>query len=142
MWRLARETVDPNSPYGYLMLTEYFADTCAVAEHEDGLAGFVTGFRRPDDPETLFIWQIAVSPAQRGRGLGSHLLDHVSTRPVVPRLRFLEATVTPSNTASASLFRRFAALRRAECVEETLFERNDFPDREHEPEIRFRIGPF
>lgn len=144
MWSLASATLDENSPYSYLMLAEYFADTCAVAvDPDDGeLLGFATGFRLPADPSTLFIWQIAVSPSSRGRNVASTLLDHLAGRPASPRLRFLEATVTPTNEASARTFRRFARRHDAGCVETPLFEREHFPDGAHEPEQRFRIGPF
>lgn len=146
MWRLARETVDPNSPYSYLMLGEYFPDSCAVAVRDGDLVGFVTGFTPAVDPETLFVWQIAVADRARGNGLGSHLLDHVVNRPQVPRLRYLEATVTPSNEQSRRLFRAFAERWRTDCVEEDLFSEEDFPSGdgypEHEREIRFRIGAF
>lgn len=145
MWSLASETVDPNSPYSYLMLSEYFADNCAVAEREGSLVGFVTGFRPLEDPETLFIWQIAVDESVRGLGVGSRLLEDVVGRPRVPRLRYLEATVTPDNKASKRLFRSFAESLGTECHEEELFSRSDFPHdagEVHEPEIRFRIGAF
>lgn len=142
MWALADSAVDSNSPYSYLMMVEYLADTCAVAVTDDAdIAGFVTGFRLPADPSTLFIWQIAVAPDHRGRGLGARLLDGVAQRPAVPRLRHLEASVTPGNRASQALFRAFAASRDAECEEELLFESADFPG-DHDPEVRFRIGPF
>ncbi|MDW3215956.1 MAG: diaminobutyrate acetyltransferase [Ilumatobacteraceae bacterium] len=142
MWRLAETSVDSNSPYSYLMLVEYLAGTCAVAVDDDGaLAGFVTGFRVPDDPSTLFIWQIAVSPDRRGLGIGAQLLDGLAGRLAAPRLRYLEASVTPGNDASAALFRSFAESRRTECVEEELFDAADFPG-EHDPEVRYRIGPF
>jgi L-2,4-diaminobutyric acid acetyltransferase len=145
MWRLASETVDTNSPYSYLMLGEYFAENCAVAERDGELVGFVTGFRPFEDPETLFIWQIAVSESVRGHGVASRLLDHVVERPRVPRLRYLEATVTPGNDASKRLFRAFAERWRTECLEEELFARGDFPrdgDDPHDAEFRFRIGAF
>lgn len=142
MWRLADGAVDSNSPYSYLMLVEYLAGTCAVAVDDDGeIAGFVTGFRLPEDQSTLFIWQIAVSSKRRGLGIGAQLLDGVADRPMVPRLRYLEASVTPGNDASEGLFRAFAESRRTECVEEQLFEAADFPG-DHDPEVRFRIGPF
>lgn len=141
MWRLASEAVDSNSPYSYLMLVEYHAETCAVAVDEDGeIAGFVTGFRLPGEPETLFIWQIAVAPTHRGSGIGAQLLRAVAERPAVPRLRFVEATVNPDNRASAALFRAFAAARGTACVEDDLFGADDFPV-DHDAEIRFRIGP-
>lgn len=145
MWRLARDTVDTNSPYSYLMLAEHFAPTCAVARttsQPDELLGFVTGFRLPSDPATLFIWQVAVAFSYRGRSLATRLLDHLADRPVTPRLRFLEATVTPDNVASARTFRRFSRRRDSTCTETSLFGRTDFPDGDHEPEQRFRIGPF
>lgn len=145
MWRLARGTVDTNSPYSYLMLGEYFAENCAVAERDGEMVGFVTGFRPFEDPETLFIWQIAVDESVRGLGVGSRLLDDVVGRPRVPRLRYLEATVTPGNQPSKRLFRAFAERWKAECQEEELFARSDFPadaEETHDPEIRFRIGAF
>lgn len=143
MWRLAARTVDINSPYSYLLLGEYFAENCAVAELDGDLVGFVTGFRPFEDPETLFIWQIAVDQSVQGHGVASRLLDDVVGRPRVPRLRYLEATVTPDNGASKKLFRAFAERWKAECHEEELFSRSDFPpDETHEPEIRFRIGAF
>lgn len=127
------------------MLGEYFAENCAVAQRHGELVGFVTGFRPFEDPETLFIWQIAVDEVVRGHGVASLLLDDVAGRPRVPRLRYLEATVTPTNEASKKLFRSFADRWKAECHEEELFARSDFPPdtgEAHEPEIRFRIGAF
>lgn len=143
MWRLADSTVDTNSPYSYLMLGEYFGGTCAVAEHQSRVVGFATGLNPADEPETLFIWQIAVDPSARGLGVASGLLDHLVSRPQVPRLRYVEATVTPSNEGSTSLFRSFARRWNTECVEEELFTADDFPEAlDHEPEVRFRIGAF
>ena len=55
MWRLADGAVDRNSPYSYLMLCEYFADTCAVATIDEHVVGFATGFRLPHDADTLFL---------------------------------------------------------------------------------------
>jgi diaminobutyrate acetyltransferase len=141
MWHLADGAVDRNSPYSYLMLCEHFADTCAVGTIGDTAVGFVTGFRLPDDPETVFVWQIVTSGEARGTGVAARLLDHVADRPTVPRTRHLEATVTPGNTASMRLFHSFARRRGAACDESVLFSADDFPVA-HEPEHRLRIGPF
>lgn len=143
MWQLAERSVDTNSPYSYLMLGEYFGGTCAVAESDERVIGFATGLNPAEEPETLFIWQIAVDPAARGSGVASGLLDHLVQRPQVPRLRFLEATVTPTNESSIGLFRSFAHRWNTECMEEELFGVDDFPDAtEHEAEMRVRIGAF
>lgn len=155
MWRAAQAGLDINSPYSYLMLAEHFADTCAVAlptvsggpgsgEPDSGdVAGFVTGFCPPAAPDTLFIWQIAVAPTHRRQGLGVGMLDHLVDRPRQRPLRFLDATVTPTNEASARMFEHFAVARGAPFEWQPLFEREHFPDpAAHEPERRVRIGPF
>jgi L-2,4-diaminobutyric acid acetyltransferase len=141
MWRLADGAVDSNSPYSYLMLCEYFPDTCAVASVDDRLVGFATGFRLPVDADTLFIWQIATNASARGLGVASALLDHLVDTPTVPRTRYLEATVTPDNAASLRLFRSFADRHDAPCAESLLFAASDFPT-PHAPEHQLRIGPF
>lgn len=141
MWSLAKTSVDTNSPYAYLMMGEFFDGTCGVATTGDELLGFVTGFRLPADPETLFIWQIAVTESARGTGLGGRLLDEVANRATHPRIRHLAATVTPDNAASDRLFRSFAERWGATCETEELFDRGDFPHGDHQPEFRYHIGP-
>lgn len=145
MWDLAQGAVDDNSPYSYLLIGEYFGDTCVIAEREGDVLGFVTGFRRPDEPRTQFVWQIVVGEAGRGEGLGSKMLEALvdGPGPGTPA-DCLEATVTPDNAASQALFRSFARRRSAECVETVLFRREQFPvdAGEHEPEVLFRIGPW
>ena len=69
IWNLVRESdaLDDNSPYAYLLLCSDFADYSLVAERGGGVAGFIVGYRPPRKPQTLFVWQIGVSPAERGR---------------------------------------------------------------------------
>src|SRR5690606_9693805 len=66
MWRLARDSgaLDLNTSYAYLLFARDFARTCRVAVVENEVVGFVLGYRRPDEPETLFVWQIAVDAGQ------------------------------------------------------------------------------
>jgi L-2,4-diaminobutyric acid acetyltransferase len=146
VWRLVRESgvLDANSPYAYLLLCTDFAETSAVAEGPEGVAGFVVGYRPPARPDTVFVWQVGVADTHRGRGLGRTLLDWVvsqTSRASEPGVRFLEATVTPSNEASWSLFRSFAREAGAPLQEETAFAAELFPGAEHEAEVRIRIGP-
>jgi L-2,4-diaminobutyric acid acetyltransferase len=142
MWELATQTVDANSRYKYLLFSEYFDETCVVAMDVDGdLVGFTTGFAVPGEPDTLFIWQIAVADTGRGRGVASAMLDDLVSRTRPTPFRFLEATVTPDNRASATLFERFAERRGAPVERDVLFDREDFGG-QHDAEVRFRIGPF
>lgn len=157
LWQLARSVgLDLNSPYAYVLWSDYFSksSTIAVATQDDPgssagvkssadndvgtVVGFITGFHPPADPTTLFVWQVGVAVEARGRGLGRQMLDELLAR---SGARWLEATVTPSNTASIALFRGTAS-RHGTGVDETLaYPRELFPG-DHEPEVRFRIGPF
>lgn len=120
------------------MWGEYFADTSVVGETDGTTVGFVTGFEVPARPGTLFVWQVGVDASQRGRGIGSQLLDALVRRH--PHVRYLEATVTPTNAASAALFRGFGSRHGAPVDERELFGAELFPAG-HEAEILFRIGP-
>lgn len=139
LWALARANeLDENSPYAYLLWSEYFADTSVVAEADGEPVGFVIGFRVPARPDTVFVWQVAVDESQRGRGIGSRLLEALLLRH--PDARFLEATVTPTNAASAALFRGFGNRHDGSVEVRELFDADLFPTG-HEAEHLFRIGP-
>ncbi|WP_405769670.1 diaminobutyrate acetyltransferase [Streptomyces sp. NBC_00080] len=145
LWRLAKEsgTLDLNSSYSYLLWCRDFAATSAVARAEGGEpVGFVTGYVRPEDPQTLLVWQVAVDAAHRGRGLAAALLDGLTARVAVERpLTAVETTITPGNTASERLFTSFADRHGATVTREVLFGAGLFPDGPHDPEVLYRIGP-
>ncbi|HET6613380.1 MAG TPA: diaminobutyrate acetyltransferase [Kofleriaceae bacterium] len=144
MWTLARDTktLDLNSSYAYLLLCDRFADTCVVAEGQDGLDGFVAAFIPPGSPEVVFVWQIGVAESARGRGLGRRLLDHLIAQPACAGTTRLETTITPSNRASDGLFRSFARAHGAavEVSAEAGFSAAQFPDGKA-PELLYRISP-
>jgi L-2,4-diaminobutyric acid acetyltransferase len=56
-------------------------------------------------------------------------------------LRFVEATVSPSNLPSRRLFESLAARLGSTAAHEIGFTGSDFPERDHEPEPLVRIGP-
>jgi diaminobutyrate acetyltransferase len=97
--------LDVNSPYAYVLAARFFADSSVIAEGPDGPEGFVLGVRPPAEPDTLFVWQVGVAPSARGRGHGLAMLRWLVDE---ARPTHLEATVTPSNTASQRLFRALA----------------------------------
>lgn len=100
--------LDPNSTYAYVLLADRFGDHGVVAEDEGRLLGFVTGFRDPRDPRTLFLWQIGVAAEARGRGVGGALLDAFVALEANRSAEALETTIAEGNAPSEALFRAFA----------------------------------
>ncbi|WP_268753434.1 diaminobutyrate acetyltransferase [Alkalihalobacillus trypoxylicola] len=142
MWQIVNETsLDQNSAYKYIMMADFFADTCLVAKQNDELIGFVTAFRQPNQENTLFIWQIGVKPSAQGQGIASKLLKNLLKTEFSPEIRFIEATITPSNQASQALFKSLARDKKTECKIEPYFNEGLFPGDHHEEELMFRIGP-
>ncbi|KAB1649449.1 diaminobutyrate acetyltransferase [Pseudoclavibacter endophyticus] len=144
VWRVAKGTdeLDLNSSYMYLLLVRDFADTCRVAVQDDEVVAFVLGYRRSEDPERLFIWQVAVDASHRGEGLASRLVDDLVMSNVNSEapIRFIETTVTAENTASRNLFGSLAKRWGTKLVTEELFEEEHFPD-SHDAERLHIIGP-
>jgi len=136
--------LDVNSAYAYFLLCDHFRSTTVLAEGGDGLVGCVTAYRRPDAPDTLLVWQVAVHVAARGQGLGRRMLDALVDRPAARDIRWVETTISPSNTASRRLFASWAAAHGVELAESAFLEAADFGDDEagHEAERLIRIGPW
>ncbi|HKI61683.1 MAG TPA: diaminobutyrate acetyltransferase [Mariprofundaceae bacterium] len=137
--------LDVNSRYLYLLQCSHFANTCAVAESDGSVQAFISAYVRPDQPDTLFVWQVAVDSSLRGKGVASILLAELLGRPYLAAIRFVEATVNPSNNASRGLFASLA--RKLDCplMENMLFEAELLNDGTnegaHEAEILLCVGP-
>ena len=145
MWRLAGETgMDVNSPYAYTLWCRDFAATSVVAKDADGrVAAYVTGYIRPDSPDTYFLWQVAVDSAYRGQRLARRMLDFIGDTFADQGVQYLEATVTPDKAACRALFASIARNWGTEDVWSPLFTEEHFPSDgdAHEPEDLVRIGP-
>jgi len=139
MWRLIGEMggLERNTAYFYLLFCIDFADTCIVAEAGGEMAGFVLGHRPPARPEALFVWQVGVAPGARRQRLAQRMIHRLLETLGVT---YLEASVTPGNTASRRLFRSMAREYDTDCRETGFMTAEMFPDA-HEPEELFRIGP-
>jgi L-2,4-diaminobutyric acid acetyltransferase len=150
MWDLVRRAggLDLNSPYAYLMACRNWPDWCVIAQSGQGLAGIIVGYPMPARPDTLFVWQIGVCPDHRGQGLGRTMLAWLIRSADQPP-RWMETTITPSNTASRALFKSFARSMKVAAAQAPWLSAGDFPDQragdfpdQHEGEDLFRIGPF
>ncbi len=129
--------LDVNSRYAYALWGRDFAATSVVARLDDRPVGFVTGYRRPADPDTLFVWQVAVDASARGHGIAAAMLDDLAAR---VGCTHVETTITAANTASIALFTAFAGRHGAAVDRAELFGHAEL-GAEHEPEFLYRIGP-
>lgn len=142
-------TLDVNSPYAYLLPALHHADASILAEIDGRPAGFISGYQLPDAHDQkvslmgnrLFVWQVAVHPDFRGQKLARTMLLSLLARPCNRAVRYIETTVTPSNTASMRVFESVAAALHAQMAALSELESHLF-DPAHEAEVLFRIGPF
>lgn len=145
IWHLIKETgsLDLNSVYSYIMLCDIFRDTCLIAAEAGEAVGFISAYRRPDRPQTLFVWQVAVAGSMQGQGLGKRMLRELLARPENADIRCIEATIGPDNTASRRLFLGLAEEKGCEWSLTECYPAQLFPEASaHEPELLLRVGPF
>lgn len=135
------EPLDLNSRYAYMLVTAHFNMTSVIATHEENVIGLVSAYILPEKPDTLFVWQVAVDPDYRGKGLASLMLGDIFKRPAMRQVAFAETTISPSNTASLTLFKRFAETSGAPIKNSTFALAEDFGADAHEAELLYRVGP-
>lgn len=143
IWRLAVDSgrLDVNSSYCYIMLCDYFSDTCFVAEIDGEAAGFVTSFIHPSNPELLFVWQMAVAEEHRGQGIAELLLHHLMESESCKKVRYLETTVSPGNSASRRVLSKLSERIGTSMVISKGYTSVLFPEGKHEEEPLIRLGP-
>lgn len=140
MRQLARDSqvLSVNSTYHYALMARMFSETSIIAQDRDILCGYITAFCPPQQPDTVFVWQVGVMERFQGKGLGKKMLSTIikKQQPV-----FVEASIALSNKASQNLFSSIARQFSADHIyNQAFFTRNDLGKLEEE-EILFRIGP-
>jgi L-2,4-diaminobutyric acid acetyltransferase len=133
--------LDRNSLYCTLLQCTDFADTCVLAEKDGQAVGWISGYRPPGEPGTLFIWQVAVHERARGLGLARRMLLELLERGNRDGVSYLKTTITAENDASRRLFRSLAAGTRAPLDETTGFDENQHFAGRHASEHLITIGP-
>lgn len=135
--------LDLNSCYAYLLHGWHFAETCIIAEREGKMVGYISGYIPPQQPDTLFIWQVVTDASVRGTGLAQTLMAGLLARPACKAVRFIETTVSPSNAASRRCFEKLAAKLQCPLQVHEHIGTHHFPNpAAHEAEDLLRIGPF
>lgn len=139
--------LDPNSLYCNLLHCTHFSGTSVAAVRQDSqgqerLVGFISAYIPPSQPDTLFVWQVAVAEEARGQRLAARMLDDILERPQCRNVCYLDTTITPGNDASWGLFESWARRHNAPTRTHVLFERERHFQGRHDDEHLMRIGPF
>ncbi|MER2492379.1 diaminobutyrate acetyltransferase [Catenovulum sediminis] len=134
--------LDTNSAYCNLLQCSHFAETCVIAEIDGDIVGWVSAYIEPTQPDTLFIWQMAVSEKARGYSLARKMLEHLLAREVCSKVCYIETTITADNAASRRVFKRLAENLGTQIVESEFFTKEKHFGGQHSDEFLFRIGPF
>ncbi|MDT8428855.1 MAG: diaminobutyrate acetyltransferase [Pseudomonadales bacterium] len=134
--------LDDNSLYCYLLLCTHFAETSVVARLEGKVAAVVTAYVPPQQPDTLFIWQVAVAKIAQRRGLAKTMIHEILGREALANVRWIETTVTRDNKASRALFNALARDLGCELTESMMFDRKKHFRNLHDSEYQLKIGPF
>jgi len=140
IWNLVKNNkpLDENSKYLYVLLCHEFSKTCVVAEYDSKIIGFVSAFVSPKNPDTLFVWQVAVDKNYRNKGIAKDMVTKSLSS--FNSVMYVEATVTPSNKASLKFLHNFADSYDAPFSKNPLFS-SEVLGSGHEPEDLVRIGP-
>lgn len=132
--------LDTNSMYCNLLQCSHFRDTSVLAEEAGEVVGFISGYLLPEQQDTLFVWQVAVSEQARGLGLASKMLLELTGRS--PLIQHLHTSITPGNNASWNTFKRLAKTLNAPLNEGVMFDKEQHFGGAHDTEMLVHIGPF
>ncbi|MGB3707428.1 diaminobutyrate acetyltransferase [Gordonia sp. (in: high G+C Gram-positive bacteria)] len=152
IWEIARDSrvLDVNSPYSYILWSQEFSETSIVAEVDGVPIGFVTGYRRPADPASLMVWQVAVDDAHRGKQIAKRMLCELFHRGTQAGVTAINTTISPDNEASQRLFAGVARALGLNFSHQPFFAAELFPNvsddglREsasHQPEDLYLLTP-
>lgn len=133
--------LDENSVYCNLLQCSHFSQTSVIAEHNESVAGFATGYLIPSKPDTLFIWQIAVLPEFRGENLALKMIENVLSRKKCQHVKYLETTITGVNKESLALFERVAKHFNTNIESTVMFDSDAHFKGTHLSEMLHIIGP-
>lgn len=144
VWQLVADTtaLDDNSMYCNLLQCSHFASTCAVAEMDGEIVGWLSGYIPPEHPDAYFVWQVCVAEAARGKGLAKRLINAVLARKVCGAVCTVQSTITSDNKPSWALFGSIAETLDADLVRQPHFKRDTHFAGKHETEFLVTIGPF
>ena len=133
--------LDTNSMYCNLLQCTHFSSTSVAAFKQGELVGFISGYLTPEQPECLFIWQVAVGEYARGLGLATHMLKHILARPHCRNASYVETSITETNQGSWALFKGLARKFDTKIDTSVMFDKEHHFQGKNDTESLVRIGP-
>lgn len=100
--------LDGNSVQCTLLQCGHFAKTSVAAFLHGRLVGFVSAYYPPNEPRTLFVWQVVVMQKLRDLGLGKKMLHWLIAQPACEQALRLVTAIGIKNSLSWSMFDGFA----------------------------------
>lgn len=133
--------LDRNSVYCNLLQCTHFSDTSVAAVVNNRIIGFISAYRPPSDPKTLFVWQVVVDEMVRGHGIAKRMLNWLIDLPSCVGAFKLSTTITLNNGASRALFESFARDCGADVHKTVLFTRDAHFAGSHDDEYLYCLSP-
>ncbi|AWB65120.1 diaminobutyrate acetyltransferase [Saccharobesus litoralis] len=134
--------LDNNSSYCNFLQCSHFSTTSVAALQEGKLVGFISAYILPQQPDTLFVWQIAIDKSLRGQGMAPKMVKHILERPTCSDVRFIETTITPDNQSSWRVFEKLASQLESDLKHDVFLDKDQHFNGQHESEALVRIGPY
>jgi L-2,4-diaminobutyric acid acetyltransferase len=131
--------LDVNSSYCNFLQSSHFKNTCMIATCDDEIAGFVSGYLKPECNDELFIWQVAIAPRYRGKGLALQMLKAILDRQSLQHVKILETTITQDNQGSWRLFEKLDLAHGNQGEVSTFLDEQQHFRGKHDTEYLYRI---
>ncbi|KJY82133.1 2,4-diaminobutyric acid acetyltransferase [Vibrio galatheae] len=131
--------LDVNSSYCNFLQATHFSQTCILVRYKGEVAGFASAYRKPQQPNTLFVWQVAVSSKCRGLGLASQMIEKLLARKHLSDITAVETTITQDNQASWALFKKLDAHNGQHGHISTFLDENTHFKGKHDTEYLYHI---
>lgn len=131
--------LDMNSSYCNFLQSTHFSKTSILVEYNGEIAGFISGYQKPEEQNVLFVWQVAVSPRFRGNGLALRMLKELLLREDLSNVNLVETTITEDNKASWALFKKLDAMNGNSGQVSTFLDEKAHFKGKHDTEYLYRI---
>lgn len=131
--------LDTNSAYCNFLQASHFSDTCVLAESDGLVAGFISAYIKPQNPNELFVWQVAVDDGFRGQGLAYQMLNELISRLAGDGIEYVETTITKDNQGSWALFKKLDRVHGGNGNVSVFLDQAQHFYGDHDTEYLFRI---